>query len=271
MTRNVKMSKYLILIFVFSFLFAGTSFAELNLDCLSQSDVNKVETIINTLKPLIKERDEKHTLASLTFKELYSPLNKSQKKFLKQFETLDANLLSVKIPFLGMAKGNEDFVIITGQQIKIKGERAVIPPQFVPKDVNESYTKMMDAMQKDIGKRLYIESAYRSSAYQLYILIDSLKNHKYSIRETVKYVALPGFSEHGCPRVQALDFISEEGINGDGCPEQFEALAENDWLLKNAHKFNFVLSYPKDAKAGITYEPWHWRFTGNDSAQTSQN
>jgi LAS superfamily LD-carboxypeptidase LdcB len=259
------MSKFLYFIFVFSFLFAGLAFAGLNIDGLSPSDVNEVKAVLVALEPLIKERDEKQNLASLSFREIYAPLNESQKKFLKQFETLDANSLSVKIPYLGIADGNEQFVILTGQKIKIKGQIQILPPQFLPKDVNQSYTQMMDAMQKDIGKRLYIESAYRSSAYQLYIFIDSLKNHKYSIRETVKYVALVGFSEHGCPRRQALDFINEDGINGDGCPEQFEALAEYAWLTKNAKRFNFVLSYPKDAKDGITYEPWHWRIIEKDS------
>jgi D-alanyl-D-alanine carboxypeptidase len=166
----------------------------------------------------------------------------------------------VKIPYRGIATGKEKFVILTGQKIKVKGQDYNIPPQFLPNDVNESYTKMMDAMQKDIGKRLYVESAYRSSAYQLYLFVFYLSNHDYSIRETVKYVAIPGFSEHGCPRCQALDFINAEGINGDGCPEQFDALPEYAWLMKNAKKFNFVLSYPKDSKEGITYEPWHWRF-----------
>jgi LAS superfamily LD-carboxypeptidase LdcB len=253
------MSKLLNYTFVFSFLFAGVAFAGLNMDALSPADVNKVETIIGALKPLITERNEKNNLATLSFSELYAPLTKSQKKFLKKFETLDANSLSVKIPYLGIADGNEEFVIVTGQKIKIKGVSQILPPQFVPKDVNQSYTEMMDAMQKEIGKRLYLESCYRSSAYQLYIFIDSLRNHKYSIRETVKYVALVGYSEHGCPRRQALDFINEDGINGDGNPQQFEDLPEFAWLMKNAQRFNFILSYPKDSKDGITYEPWHWR------------
>lgn len=253
------MSKKFYFIFIFSFLFAGLAFADLNMDCLSASDVNEIKTILIALEPLIKERNEKQNLAFLKFSELYSPLTESQKKFLKQFEILDANSLSVKIPFLGIADGNQEFVKITGQKIKVNGQIQILPPQFLPKDVNQSYTRMMDAMQKDLGKRLYLESGYRSSAYQLHVLIDSLKNHNYSIRQTVKYVALPGYSEHGCPRRQALDFINEDGINGDGHPEQFEALAENAWLLKNAQRFNFILSYPKDSPVGITYEPWHWR------------
>lgn len=260
------MSKFICFIFVFSFLSAGIAFAGLNLDRLSTADVNQVKDILAALEPLINERNENNSLASLRFDDIYSPLTESQKKFLKQFEILDANALSVKIPFLGIAQGNEEFVIITGQQIKVDGKPYVIPPQFLPKDVNQSYTRMMDAMQKDIGKRLYIESGYRSSAYQLYLFVFFLKNHDYSIRETVKYVALPGYSEHGCPRRQALDFINEDGINGDGCPEKFEVLFEYAWLMKNAQRFNFILSYPKDASEGITYEPWHWRVKEKDSA-----
>ncbi len=256
------MSKFVCFGFVFCFLFAGVAFAELNLDRLCASDVNEVKAVLAALEPLIKERNEKHNLASLTFSQLYAPLNESQKTFLKQFETLDANAISVKIPFLGIADGNEDFVILSGQKIKLNGKPYVLPPQFLPRDVNESYTQMMDAMFKDIGKRLYVESAYRSSAYQLYLFVFYLSNHDYSIRETSKYVALPGYSEHGCPRRQALDFINEDGINGENDPHEFDVLPEYLWLTQNAHKFGFVLSYPKDSSQGITYEPWHWRMEG---------
>ncbi len=259
------MSKILNFVLVFFVVFSGVAFAELNLDSLSPADVNEVKAVLAALEPLIRQRNEKHTLASLSFDELYAPLSENQKKFLRQFENLDANALTVRIPYLGMSAGDEDLVIITGQKIKIKGQIQVLPPQFLPRDVNERYTKMMEAMQKDIGKRLYLESGYRSSAYQLYLFIDSLKNHNYSIRETAKYVALPGYSEHGCPRRQALDFINEDGVNGDGNPQEFEDLPEYAWLTKNAGKFGFILSYPKDANEGITYEPWHWRIKGKET------
>lgn len=260
------MSKCFYFISIFC-LFAGIALGQLNMDGLSVADINEVKAVLDALEPLIKEKDKKHNLASLKFSELYAPLTENQKKFLKQFETLDANALSVKIPYLGIADGSEELVIITGQKIKINGKSQVLPPQFLPKDVNESCTKMMDAMQKEIGKRLYLESGYRSSAYQLYLFVFFLKNHDYSILETVKYVALPGYSEHGCPRRQAVDFINEEGINGDGCPEQFDTLPEYAWLIKNADRFGFILSYPKDAKEGITYEPWHWRIKEKGSCQ----
>ena len=36
------------------------------------------------------------------------------------------------------------------------------------------------------------------------------------------------------------------------------------WLRDNAHKFGFILRYPKDKIriTGINYEPWHYRYVG---------
>ena len=44
--------------------------------------------------------------------------------------------------------------------------------------------------------------------------------------------------------------------------ENTEAFA---WLKKNAYKYGFVLSYPK-ANGFYVFEPWHWRFVGEDLA-----
>ena len=248
------------LIFNLLFLFAAPVIADPNVNRLSPSDANKVEIILDRFAPVIKERREKNNLASLTLDELYAPLTESQKIFLKNFENLDANTLSVKIPYLGIAAGNEELVTLIGQKIKVSGKFQTLPPQFLPKDVNQSYTQMMAAMQKDLGKHLYVESGYRSITYQLYLFLASLKNHNYSIRETAKFVALPGYSEHGCPRLQAIDFVNEDGIDGQNNPQLFEVLPEYAWLVKNAQKFNFALSYPKDSNDGIAFEPWHWHY-----------
>lgn len=234
----------------------------LNLDRLSETDIKKVKNLMRKLSPFITQRRSAGTLSTLTFKELYAPLNKSEKDFLLQFQKLDAKQLDVKIPYRGIAYGKEKLAKIKGQKIKDRGKPMTLPMQFLPEEVFKSFKTMMDAMMRDIGKVLYVESGYRSSAYQLYLFVYYLKNHDYSIRETVKFVALPGYSEHGSPtpRNQAVDFINRDGINGDGNPKAFEDLDEYKWLTKNAHKYGFVLSYPKDAGKNITYEPWHWRY-----------
>ena len=44
---------------------------------------------------------------------------------------------------------------------------------------------------------------------------------------------------------------------------------EYEFLTQNAHKFGFILRYPKDKKdiTGYEYEPWHYRYVGIDVAK----
>ncbi len=262
----MKFKKVFLLGLMFIFC-AQMAHAALDLDQLSDNDIKSVKQLIKKLEPFIHSRDKTKDLAKLTFDELYGPLNAQQKAFLKSFENLDAKALGVKIPYRGLASGKEDLVLIVGQKVKVrdhkkektKKDRRELAPQFLPRDVYEKYNVMMAAMKKDIGKKLLVESGYRSSAYQLYLFVYYLQNHKYSIRETVKFVALPGYSEHGAPKHQAIDFINEDGINGEENTSEFDALPEFAWLQKHGAKFGFVLSYPKHGPVGITYEPWHWR------------
>lgn len=263
--------KVLMFAILLSIAAASPAMAGLNLNHLSKNDIRQVKALIKKLEPFIHKRDKTKDLAKLTFDELYAPLNEQQRAFLQEFQNLDAGALGVKIPFRQFATGKEDLVLIVGQKVKVtekekkagtKVDVRELAPQFLPPDVYAKYQKMMEAMKKDLGKKLLVESGYRSSAYQLYLFVYYLQNHKYSIRETVKYVALPGYSEHGAPAFQAIDFINEDGINGEDNPSEFDHLPEYAWLQKNAAKFGFVLSYPKDGPVGITYEPWHWRCEG---------
>ena len=40
--------------------------------------------------------------------------------------------------------------------------------------------------------------------------------------------------------------------------EEFEHSAAFAWLRRNAGNYGFHLSYPRDNRHGIAYEPWHW-------------
>ncbi len=242
---------------------AAPASAALNLDVLSAHDIAMVRQVVERLEPLIRGREAEGTLATLTFEELYTPLGEEEREFLKAFETLDPAALNVRIPFRGVATGAEALVRISGQRV-FSGNFAGAPSreigiQYLPEGVYRRCEAMMAAMEADLGTRLLIESGYRSSAYQLYLFVYYLQNHAYSIRETVGFVALPGYSEHGAPRYQAVDFMNRLGINGEDDPADFEALPEYRWLLDHAAAFGFVLSYPRVEGTGITFEPWHWR------------
>jgi len=234
----------------------------LNVEKLSPEQIAEVKTLVKKLEPFIKRKDLKGELPALTFQEMEFPLNSGEKRLLRAFRELKALEIGVTIPFRGFSQGQKDLIRLSGQKIRIRGEEAVIPPQFLTPQVYRTYQFMMRAMEQDIGKRFFVESGYRSSPHQLFLFIYYLGNHEYSIRETAKWVALPGYSEHGYPEHLAIDFINADGINGEYNVGEFEALPEYKWLLKNAGRFGFVQSYPKNSGSGITYEPWHWRYDG---------
>ena len=41
------------------------------------------------------------------------------------------------------------------------------------------------------------------------------------------------------------------------------------WLEENCYKYGFILRYPpeKTAETGIIYEPWHYRYVGEEDAK----
>lgn len=77
-------------------------------------------------------------------------------------------------------------------------------------------------------------------------------------------VARPGTSEHHTGL--AVDIIDKDYPMLDDTQEQ---RATQQWLLENSWKYGFVLRYPtgKTDVTGIIYEPWHYRYVGEDAAK----
>ncbi len=108
------------------------------------------------------------------------------------------------------------------------------------------------------GKQLKIISAYRSFNTQ-----SSLKSSykvTYGAGTANKFSADQGYSEHQLGTT--IDFTTP--TTGDNF-NAFDSTAEFTWLMNNAHKYGFILSYPK-GNSYYVYEPWHWRFVGVDLA-----
>ena len=122
-----------------------------------------------------------------------------------------------------------------------------------------AFRAMADAAKQD-GISLRSVSAYRSyqtqqGLYQHYVSIDGKANAE-------RYSARPGYSEHQTGL--ALD------INTASISAHFENTAEYAWLLANCARFGFLLRYPKEKESitGYRYEPWHYRYVGQDIART---
>lgn len=231
----------------------------LNLERLEPDALATLHAILDNRAPLIAAKKTDGTVNLLTWEALYGGLTSSQQAFLDTFRALRGTTLGATSHYFGEA-GEADLVPVGPQKLLSNPDNIDLHPQHLPQEVLAAYQRMMAALEADLGRRLLVESGYRSPAYQLYLFLYYMKNHEFSIRETNRFVALPGHSEHGHPMRQAIDFITERGINGEYDPEAFEALPEYDWLQRRAHEFGFALSYPRDNPSGTAFEPWHWHY-----------
>lgn len=129
-------------------------------------------------------------------------------------------------------------------------------PEYIHAKISRRLNNLLEDAQED-GVSLLIVSGYRSFDEQ-----KSLKN-TYSVQYGFganAFSADQGYSEHQLGTT--VDFTTTEiggGLNG------FETTEAYAWLIEHAHEYGFVLSYPKD-NAYYIFEPWHWRFVGEDLA-----
>ncbi|MCF7835886.1 MAG: M15 family metallopeptidase [Candidatus Marinimicrobia bacterium] len=127
-----------------------------------------------------------------------------------------------------------------------------VPEQFL----TEAWPFLRDLFDsaKSEGVLLYAKSAYRSFGEQQ--SLKSLYSVVYGPGTANSFSADQGYSEHQLG--VTLDFITV-GLNGQ--LDDFGDTEAYQWLLDNAYKFGFQLSYP-DGNEYYVFEPWHWRFVG---------
>ncbi len=247
-----------------AFLTVSSAVAEAaSIEQFSNEEVILLHSILGLLKPLVEERKKAGTAPLLTFKELYAPLKPEQRVFLDQIRALEPKNLGGASRKLPLPSSEDRFIRLDNQMVLRDGTATAIDTQYLPDMVYRDYQRMMVAMEQELGKRLLVESGYRSPAYQLYLFLFYIPKHDYSIRETNRHVALPGCSEHGSPSCQAIDFITPNGINGEERIEEFEEIQEYTWLLNRGKEFGFHLSYPRGGPSA--YEPWHWSWSGTEA------
>lgn len=110
----------------------------------------------------------------------------------------------------------------------------------------------LEAAAEGDGIRLVLVSAWRSVGYQRGLIERKLARGE-AIEDILTVNAAPGYSEHHGGR--AVDL----GVPGvPPLTETFEQTEAFTWLTRNAEKFGFALSYPRENAHGIVYEPWHW-------------
>ena len=128
-------------------------------------------------------------------------------------------------------------------------------------DMRDSLIEMRDEAKKN-GIFLVFLSGYRSINLQneIFYSLKSFRNQEAAERARVS--APPGYSEHSTGF--AID-IGDATQRETDFETEFENTDAFRWLIKNAAKFHFKLSFTKDNNF-IDYEPWHWRYEGSIEA-----
>ena len=134
----------------------------------------------------------------------------------------------------------------------------------VSKDTNDAYIEMAKAAKED-GIQLMANSTYRTYKRQDEIYKDFYYSKGISYAD--KYAARAGYSEHQTGL--AIDIFT----TGNSTTSNFEESDAFKWLSTNAHKYGFILRYPKDKEylTGYNYESWHYRYLGVETATKVYN
>ena len=136
--------------------------------------------------------------------------------------------------------------------------------QKIDRRIYPALQEMFDAARAE-GIYPIVREGYRTAEEQQEILDEKIQiyiNQGYSQsraeRTAKEWVALPGTSEHQLGI--AVD------INADKSKCSNEEVYT--WLAENAYKYGFVLRYPmgKQEITGTSYEPWHYRYVGEEAA-----
>ncbi len=221
---------------------------------ITKQEQKIIESILLKVKEKIKGKPN-----TINFTFLHNILNSKERRFLKKIRNIDPLEHGFKGEFFGIRRTPKNLIIIKNQKYTLHNKEILMKERHLPDYVFKKYTKMNRRMYKDIKKKLVILSGYRTPAYQLITFLVFLHKYKFNFKKTIKRVALPGYSEHGCYKKQALDFVTVDGSPVDEVLK-FEKTLEYKWLKKHAKEFNFFLSYPRGNKIGISFEPWHWHF-----------
>lgn len=149
------------------------------------------------------------------------------------------------------------------QGILIANKTYALPSIYNPGTDDEAYNAL-DEMQTAAAKEgivLYVVSGFRDydtqeEIYNRYVSYDGKANAD-------RYSARPGHSEHQTGLAFDLNELEES----------FGETREGKWLAANAHKYGFIIRYPKGKEhiTGYMYEPWHVRYLGKDIATKVYN
>ena len=213
-----------------------------------QNKIKDLEDVVSgtksSLTDVLEQEQQKNSLLKDQFSEITNTVGA-----LEKLSTTDPELLKKysKVYFL-----NEHYIPISLSDIPADYRSTKSTNFQILSDVLPRFENLVDAGNAN-GVGVRAQSAYRSFASQ-YNLKAAYKV-TYGVGAN-KFSADQGYSEHQLGT--AIDLTT---VKTNGGLEGFDKTPEYKWLLENAYKYGFVISYPA-GNAYYKFEPWHWRFIG---------
>ncbi len=262
--------EFFLLIFILTIagllIFTGFYFSRLNINRLNFVQRFILEQLCSRWEKYESSLDEDKK-ALMDYETLLRRGNFLETGLVERIFEIKPAALGFNGPFYSREKGKDIELIpsVTFGSGRSSGVR------YLPSHVKNDFDKMAEAFNKETGKKIFVDSGYRAAGRQAFLFIHYLvRDNDYSLRENAKWIAMPGYSEHNSPVNTAVDISDEDGINGfsDGQKaEDFETLEVYNWLTKKGAEYNFFLSYPKNNRFGVAFEPWHWHWEGKPGNQ----
>jgi D-alanyl-D-alanine carboxypeptidase len=236
--------------------FASTTLALEKFSSSTTENFAKSELRFVSLSDMLYEEQGKLIELSDTVKKFSKQVSKltGNVETLEKLTTTDPELLQKysKVYFLNEHYKPTDLKIIGEKYDLVDGKQVSIHSEVLP-----FLEDLIDEARED-KVNLMVLSGYRSFAEQTtlkdaYRITYGLGSNQFSADQ--------GYSEHQLGTT--VDFTTQ-AIGQD--LSLFEGSDAHNWLVANAHKYGFVMSYPKNNEYYV-YEPWHWRFVGRDLAR----
>lgn len=135
------------------------------------------------------------------------------------------------------------------------------PSHYLKSESAHKFLKLNEQYKNFFHSDLEVITAYRSYKDQKKTFQHWVSVYGPSVATQVS--SKPGASEHQLGLSLDIQEHNDKKLN-----KNFDNTVAFDWLSRNVYKFGFVLRYPKD-KVNVTtynYEPWHYRYVGEQNA-----
>ena len=166
-------------------------------------------------------------------------------------------------PWNAIPEGYEPDLVPLSTDISVEGSQ-------VDRSCYDALLKMINDCNAQ-SPRVCVASSYRTQEYQttsfnrkVQSYLDKGYTREEAEKEAATVIARPGTSEHQLGL--AVDIIDTRLW---ALEEEQADLPGQQWLMEHCWEYGFILRYPKGKidSTGIIYEPWHYRYVGNELAK----